>query len=336
MERIALFGVGSLGTIIGAHLSQGGVAIDLVDSYEAHVKALNEKGARVIGQKEMLEPVTALLPEQVTGQYDLIFLTTKQTTNPEVFAVIDRVKKPTTVICTLQNGLPEIPLVDHYGEKQVMGAPVGWGATWVEPGVSRLTTEVASMTFTLGTVNGEETPELKKVKAILEHVGEVTTSNNLMGLRWSKLFVNATFSGLSTALGCLFGDILLMPERLSVLAEIGKEVIDVAKASGIHLEPGFDNYDLDKSFNYHNEAEKKVAMANYHDFIAPHVTLKASMFQDIEKGRKTEVDAINGVVCEVGRKFNISTPANDKVREIIKNIEAGKAVGQLNNINLFK
>jgi 2-dehydropantoate 2-reductase len=59
------------------------------------------------------------------------------------------------------------------------------------------------------------------------------------------------------------------------------------------------------------------------------------MLQDLQKGRKCEIDAINGVVCETGRKFNVPTPMNDKVVEIVKKIESGELKYEFSNLELF-
>ena len=67
-----------------------------------------------------------------------------------------------------------------------------------------------------------------------------------------------------------------------------------------------------------------------------HRGIVPSMLQDIRNGKKCEVDAINGVVCEVGRKYNVKTPVNDRIVEVIKKIESGEIKAEKKNIELFK
>ena len=61
----------------------------------------------------------------------------------------------------------------------------------------------------------------------------------------------------------------------------------------------------------------------------------ADVYQDIEKGKKCEVDAINGVVSDFGRKYNSPTPINDKTVELIKDIEAGKLTPSFDNLKYY-
>ena len=86
--RSAIYGAGSLGTVMGAFLAKNGVEIDLVNRNKAHVEALKNNGARITGTVEMTIPVNALLPEEMTGRYDIIFLMTKQLNNRETLSFL--------------------------------------------------------------------------------------------------------------------------------------------------------------------------------------------------------------------------------------------------------
>ena len=79
--RYAIYGAGSLGTILGAYVTKNGGEIELVNRNKAHVNALNTNGAKIIGKVEMTVPVKAVLPDEMSGKYDVIFLMTKQLQN---------------------------------------------------------------------------------------------------------------------------------------------------------------------------------------------------------------------------------------------------------------
>ena len=113
MKRIAILGCGAMGTVLGAYLEKNGLAVDMVDFYKAHVDALNEKGAHIVGRAEFTVPVKAMLPEEMEGIYDLVFLMTKQTANETVLPNLLPHLGPDSVVCTLQNGVPE-PFVAKY------------------------------------------------------------------------------------------------------------------------------------------------------------------------------------------------------------------------------
>ncbi|MBW8384166.1 MAG: ketopantoate reductase family protein, partial [Youngiibacter sp.] len=270
--RIAIMGAGSLGTILGAYITRSGREIDLIDVNVEHVDALNNNGAKVIGHMEMVVPVKALTPDKIEGIYDLVFYMTKQTYNKTAFAQLKDHINEDSIVCTLQNGIPEVDVAAEFGEKRTMGAPVGWGATWIGPGVSKLTTEIPDMFFTLGTVSGEITEKVFEVKKILEVMCPVEISTNLMGLRWAKLFINATLSGMSAVLGCTFGEVLNNEESYEIAIRIGKELIEAARAAGVKMEPSH-GFDFEEKMYYTDEESKNKAKAAYRVFAAPHKDL---------------------------------------------------------------
>ena len=119
--RAAIYGAGSLGTILGAYITKNGGQIDLVNRNKAHVAALQQNGAKVIGTVEFTQPVTAYTPDQMSGTYDILFLMTKQQQNAEVVTFLKDYLAPDGVIVTLQNGLPELQISEIVGEDRVLG-----------------------------------------------------------------------------------------------------------------------------------------------------------------------------------------------------------------------
>lgn len=328
MKRLAIMGCGSLGTILGAYISKGGRQVDLIDANREHVDALNKNGAKiqVLGKDSFTVPVKAITPDEMEGIYDIFIYMAKQTYNDAAIPQMLAHANDKTLICTFQNGIPELAVCKQFDPDRVMGAPVLWGATWVEPGVSNLTQSAESVkeaAFTLGSVNGEVTKEVLEVKGILELMGNVDISQNLMGQRWCKLLMNSTFSGMSAVLGGTFGDVSRSDEAMKCVAYIGRESVRACKASGIQMEEYHGN-DFTEIFEFSNEEEMQQTIAAARDIWAVFDLLEASMLQDLQKGRKCEIDAINGVVCEAGREHGIPTPVNDKVVEIVKKKESGE------------
>ena len=131
--RNAIYGAGSLGTILGAFITKKGGRIDLINRNQKHVEALQQNGAHIIGTVEFTQPVTAYTPDKMTGLYDIIFLLTKQQHNAEVVTFLKDYLAPDGVIVTLQNGLPEQGIADIVGEDRVLGCTVAWGATMIGP-----------------------------------------------------------------------------------------------------------------------------------------------------------------------------------------------------------
>ena len=332
--RAAIYGAGSMGTILGAFITRKGGQIELINRNVAHVEALRAKGATVCGTVDFVQPVTAYTPDKMSGKYDVIFLLTKQLQNAEVALFLKGFLAEDGVIVTLQNGIPELQLGEILGEDHVLGCTVAWGATMLGPGVCELTSSPDSLTFSLGSLSPNPNFHLQEVKAILEMMGPVEVDPNFIGTRWSKLLINAAFSGMSTVLGCTFGEAAKNKASRKYVQALIKECIDVCATANIRIEP-VQGKDIVKLLDYHNPVKKAVSFFIIPIAIRKHARLKASMLQDIEKGKKTEVEAINGVVCAFGRKVGCPTPINDKVVEIIHKIEDGKLTASFNNLNLF-
>ena len=140
---------------------------------------------------------------------------------------------------------------------------------------------------------------------------------------------------MSAVLGCTFGEAAGDKESRRIVQKLIKECIDVCAASDIRIEP-IQGKDVVKLLDYRNPIKKAISFFIIPIAIRKHAGLKASMLQDIERGKKTEVDAINGAVCSQGRKVNVPTPCNDKVVELIHRIENGELTPCRENVLLFK
>lgn len=332
--RSAIYGAGSLGTILGAFITKNGGQIDLINRNKAHVEALKANGATVTGTLNFNQKVNALSVDEMSGRYDIIFLMTKQQQNREVVTRLKDYLEDDGVIVTLQNGIPELEIGEIVGDDRVLGCTVAWGATLKEPGVSELTSDPGHLTFSIGSLSSTPNHHLQDAKALLELMGPVEVDANFIGSRWSKLLINAAFSGMSAVCGSTFGEAAGNRESRKVVQALIKECIEVCKKGGIRIEP-IQGKDVVKLLDFNNPLKKAVSFFIIPVAIKKHALLKASMLQDLEKGKKCEVDAINGVVSAFGRKVAFPTPANDKVVEIIHRIENGELSPSFDNVKLF-
>ncbi len=331
MNKIAILGCGAMGTVIGAYLARSGLTVDMVDANKAHVDALNEKGAHILGSEEFTTPVRAMLPEQMAGIYDLVFLMTKQTANDVVLPNLLNHLGPDSVVCTLQNGVPEPFVAKHVGAERTVGGVVHWGATFKGPGKSLITTDIKAKNqdgvplFSVGETDGSVTPRIGAIAQILNRMGNTEVSTRLMDTRWGKLVYNCSGSGMSATCGCPYSGVLGDPKGLACMTQVAHELYLCANAAGIQL----DAY-LCKAL----PDQKKCAELFLHVY-GQDWDGKASMLQDLEAGRKTEVDMINGYICSIGDLYGIDTPYNDTVVDVIHRMETGALPLSLDNLRFF-
>jgi 2-dehydropantoate 2-reductase len=320
--RTAVMGAGSLGTIAGALLSKAGLDVVLVDANEAHVNALNADGAHVVGCMELAVPVRALTPDRMEGIYDLVIYLVKSTFDEVALPQAVEHMGPDSMLITLQNGVPEEKVAGFVGRGRTLGGAVGWGATWLGPGSSELTSEPADMTYDIGELDGTITPRTGKVKEVLDRAGRAEVTGNLVGVRWTKLLVNVAMSGLSTVLDCNYGDIVDDELTSTVAICIMLETIKASQALGINMEPmqGVNPTVLLDVAEESLENARNVLKMIY----SPHRLIVGSMLQDLKKGLPCEVDALNGYLSRKSSEAAVPTPVNDKVTEMIEAIQAGR------------
>lgn len=324
--KIAIMGAGSLGTIIGGFIAKGGEDVVLIDVNKAHVDAMNEKGATIIGTTEQTLPVNAILPTEMEGTYDLVLLLTKQYFNEDVLTNLLPFLHSESIVCSLQNGVPEESIASIVGKERVVAGSVEFGATYISPGVSELTSvykDFKEFAFMIGELTGATTARLNSVKSVLDHVGETKMVDNLMGTKWSKLLINASMSGLSAGLNCTYGDVLADEKTLEYAVRLIDETVRVGHENGIRFVPmvglDFDSFLID-------EDNLSDLMMAFKKAVTPHARIKASMLQDLEKGIETEINFINGVVVDSGEKSCIDTPFNSLVVTLVQEAEQVKHV----------
>lgn len=325
--RIAIVGAGSLGIVVGARLAQRHPDLVMIDADPQNVAALNERGAEVRGSMSLRVPVRAVQPAAMDGIYDLAILLTKQTYNDRALRQLAPHLARDSVVCTLQNGIPEDSVAAIVGADRTVGGTVGFGATYTAPGVSTLTSTIDAVenhAFEIGEIAAGSTARIIRIADILSTVGHCEVVDNLMAIRWSKLLMNATFSGVSTALACTFGEVLDDPQAMAFLARVADEVIRVAAVAG-HQLARMQGEDMG-SLRFRDGETLADKMPLYRRVWSHHALLRASMLQDLEHGRRTEIAFINGYVVDRGADLGVPTPFNRLVVELIQAAEARGAL----------
>ncbi|MBU0439347.1 ketopantoate reductase family protein [Staphylococcus succinus] len=330
--NIAIYGAGSLGTIMGAYLSAADHTVDLIDTFEEHVDILNKCGATITGTTDFHISVNAIKPEEINKTYDLILLLTKQTYNNDVLPLIKNILNKDSVLLSLQNGVPEEVIQQYIPRENIVAGSVEFGATFKGPGISELTTDYDTFknyALQIGELNGEITNRLRELKGVLDSIGNVHLSDNLMGTKWSKLLINSAFSGLSAALNCTYGAILDNQDAFTSAMHVVDECIKAGHANNVQFaNMGSLSMSVFENLNHSDKLK---------GFMQSSRRLEASMLQDLRKNRKTEIDYINGLVVSVGSKHNISTPFNQIIVDIVSNAsKSGKLPNFDNNLQKLK
>jgi 2-dehydropantoate 2-reductase len=332
--KIAVVGIGSLGTVVGALLTRGGLDVTLVDASEEKVAALNGEGARVVGNLDLVQPVRAVTPDGIQGEYDLAVYLVKSTYDEQALPRVAQHIGADSMLITLQNGVPEEKVASFIGHERTLGGAVLWSAELTGPGVSRITSDPGLMGYDIGELDGRVTERIERVKAVLDNAGEATITANLTGVRWTKLLFNVAASGLSTALGATGGEIMDNDKAMDAVILVMIETVLTARALGVEMEPmrGVDpGIILDLA---------RQDMSNLRNLLRTLITdfreAKASMLQDLEKGLPCEVESLNGYLSAKAAEAGVAVPVNDQVTRIIRDIQGGKLSLDFSNLDLIE
>lgn len=335
-DKIAIMGAGAMGTLLGAVLTAHGKNVELIDVDTEQVRTLCDRGAIIAGTVSMTVPVRAVTADKMSGVYDLVFLLVKQKNSRQALETILPHIHGKSVVCTLQNGLPEQVVEEYLGLEKTMGCAVTWAATAAGPGVIRSTAALDSWHQSLGRSDGKITDEVLAVADILNLMCSTKVTDNLTGIRWSKLLVNSSLSGVSAVLGCTFGGLLSNEGALRCAQKVARECVRTARALGVRMAPLAPGEDFDTLMDYCTEEERRQKSRIFFELLGSSENPgKSSMLQDLERGRPSEVDYINGLILSAASSCNVPAPYCTWVVEMIHEIEAGKRRPGMENLGML-
>ena len=342
--KIAIYGAGAMGTILGALLTKGGLEkVELITRNQAHVEGMKKDGATIVCEGDNTEinvKVNALYPNEMGKNYDVIFLMTKQRHNAEIVSMLQEKLSADGVICTTQNGLPEPSVAEILGNARTYGAATSYGATFIGGGRVALTSKIEAMSMEVGGYenDGKALPLLKEILSYVQNATGnaefVKTTDNLLGARWSKLAINAAFSGLSVVTGMTFGEAAKKRKTRKLALGVLRECMDVAKASGVSLAK-MQGHDMEKLLGGKTPFKRFIAYMVLPIAMKKHKKLVSGMLKDVQSGRKCEIDYIDGLVVQEGKRAGVETPLCEKIIEIVHGIENGLYEIDYKNADFF-
>jgi 2-dehydropantoate 2-reductase len=288
IDRILVVGTGALATLFGARLAGAGYQVVILGHWADGLRALREGGTRVItaAGEEQRFPVTVIDdPQDCPGiNYALVLVKSWQT--PAAAIDLKACMSSEGLAVTLQNGLGNVEaLAASLGKQRVALGSTTTGATLLGPGLVKPGGE--------GKVVIGRHPRLDPLKRALRAAGFSTTVvDDARALVWEKLVINSAINPLTALLRVPNGRLLERPAARALLHRLARETAAVAAAEKVHLK----SRDPVKAVE---DVARRTA-ANH-----------SSMFQDVQRGAPTEIDAICGAVARLGKGHRIPTPVND-------------------------
>jgi len=310
-----------MGGSIGGVLLDAGHAVRFVDTDEAHVQAITQRGLRIEGPLRTLEMgAEATTPAELSGRYTRILLCVKAHHTAPAAAQLEPFLTADGFVVSIQNGLNEAKIAERVGSARTVGAFVNFGADVLAPGVVHWGGRGACV---VGELDGRMTPRLRALHRILSDFEPAAVqTDNILGYLWGKLAYGAML--FVTALtDASIADVLAATDYRPLLIETAREVCRVAEAEGIRLEP-FDGFDPLAFASGADDATAARSIRDLEAFNRRSAKTHSGIWRDLAvRKRPTEVDAQLGPIVETGRRHGVEAPLIARIVAQIHDIERG-------------
>ena len=299
--RIAVVGAGGVGCYFGGMLARTGADVTFV-ARRAHADAMNARGL-IIEQADRSETISVRASDDlaITTGATLVLLCTKTTSVVETAEALAPHLAPGALVLCLQNGvdsaervvaatgLDALPVVVYVAAEMVGDGHVrkgGRGALLTgEPDPAAARTHVLS---------------LPALRALFAQAGvTLTISENICGELWQKMVMNCAYNAISAIGRARYGRILANPHTATLIRPLMDECTAVARALGVTL-PEVDLFEFGRVLS------QDAAPLAY-----------ASTAQDLMRGKRTEIDSLNGYIVRQGRALGIATPLNQALHALV-------------------
>jgi len=331
-KKIAFMGAGAVGSYVGGHLSRAGHDVTLIDPWPDHIDTIKRDGLKLEGtQGEYLVHPKALHLHEVQSLFkdpvEIAFVCTKSYDTVWATTMIAQYLAPGAFIVSLQNSINEERIAGVVGWGRVVGciassisvnayAP-GHVTRTVQPGGPGYTV------FRIGEPHGRITPRVEELAEMLTVIDSAKATPNLWGERWTKLVQNASGNGVSAITGLGGKDMTLSPDIRRLTIQLAGEAIAVGQALGFAIENirGL-SPDVSRAAAEGDRAAYEQVEANMLKGLARMTDEgRPSTGQDILKGRRTEIDFLNGLVAQKGDEAGIPTPTHKALVQVVKEVE---------------
>lgn len=322
--RVAFLGTGAQGASIAADFAVAGVDVTFIDQWPAHIEAIREKGITVnLPNRTFNAKVKALHLCQVAEikePFDLVFLVVKAYDTKWATELIKPVLAEDGFIVGLQNGMTHEEIATIVGRERTIGAVIEIASNMWVPGITNRQNDTDESWFALGALDPKMQRRVEDVAKILRNSGRVEVMDDIRSAKWMKLVVNAAELIPSAIVNLPLNDAARFPGMLEVMRLAGYEAMQAALDDGAKIIPiiGMPPVTTNHPERYVDAIFDEVLTT----FSKPD-TLVTSL-QDWRKGRRAEVQEVNGWVVDVLKAHGKSAPMNQRVVEVAFEIEKGK------------
>ena len=334
-KRIAVMGTGASGASIGADLTRAGLDVTFIEQWPSHVEAMRANGIRIeMPEQTLTTPVRVFNVCEAASlreTFDIVLIVVKAYDTRWACELIKPLTSPTGLVVGLQNGMTMDDIASIMGPERTLGAVVEIAANMFEPGIVDRQTPPSGTWFAIGAYDATTQGRESEVVEILRHAGKVEISDDIRSAKWMKLIVNAAECLPSAILNLPLREAVETPGIRDVMAAAGVEATRTALALGHRLVPILGKSRIEENDPSHYAASLLDTVLS--EWTLPNT--RVAHLQDWMKGRRAEVDEINGVVVAEQRTMGGTAPVNAKLVDIAYQIERGELKADPSNAALL-
>lgn len=305
--KITVMGAGGIGGYYGGLLARAGFDVRFIARGD-HLKAIQQKGLQVKSvEGDFVVQAKATEEPSLVGPADLVLFCVKSyDTESAARAILPLLTADGTVL-TIQNGIDNHEKIGAIVGKEKVLPGAAYIVSEIEtPGVIRQSAGPRNIVF--GELDGKNTPRAEQIYETLKSGGiSCELSDSIRKVLWEKFTWICGMAGVNCVTRLPIGPTMRIPETRAMFLEIMEEVTNVAKAIGVPMQIGYANQMIDFADRWE-------------------ATATASMFRDLEAGRRLELQALHGTVVRLGERYGVKTPVNRTIYAALKPYESGRPV----------
>jgi 2-dehydropantoate 2-reductase len=316
--QIWIVGAGAIGSVLAGRLGSNR-ACCVVDAWHEHVQAIREGGLRVDYPDETVNVALPAFPldelDQIGESPDIVILAVKSYATRETLDRVLPFLHQSSIVVSFQNGINEEAIASAAGANRTIGAVVIYGGELLGPGHAR--GYALQNGVVVGELNGAITNRVELLAETLRPSLPTRITDDIWSELWSKLVVNAKMNAICAFTGLDGGRMVADPRLRRIALEIAREAVAVALRLGLKLDSNLIGGEPRAFLEpFASPAMHAIETAFVERWGG--ASVKPSMLQDVEKGRPTEIDALNGYVAAKARDLKLPAPVNSAITGFIK------------------
>lgn len=335
--KTLLVGAGAIGGTMAVFIKKAGYDVSILCHSSATKELIENEGFHlhgVKGEETVKFPCYDSIDALRGQKFDVILIATKYQAMLGVAKNTLPLLEENGLVVGLQNGILTGSLADTVGRSHAVGVMIGFGAT---RNAANDVTMTSVGTLVIGMPGGAHPKQLDDLCEMFNRVLPTTVSDDITREQYSKLIINSCINAVAAITGQVLGQCIEDRRAKKLFLAIAREGMYVARAMGIRV-PKYGkllNYNLLMLMNnaYYNWICQLVVSITVK---AKYMDVKPSTLQSLEKGEKTEIDIFNGYFVEKGKQFNVPTPVNSLIVEMVHEIEDGKRAITPDNLSAFE